>query len=630
MNLSSESDNEDEMEYSKEQKEVNCTVSPLEQAQKYYAAFPALGSLKEENTPKDIIMTEMKKKYENNKDWDGRRIVKHKERNDDSSTQQTATTAPRFMFKNFITNLENNNSKDKFLSKNSNHTEMNSILSVESCNEMELVNLDFEHINPVLNNKSDDNETFQKLVDKFNSNIASIWTDCNTEFNEKHVKSNHTNVKSNCRDVNIWRFDSAFSSPQYSESPSPKLRKDNQAEYFNSNLFIDTLSNLSTNSENIWDSFKINDSLMDFGIKEKQAISLSNHRKDSLFVELIPKYQASSEYTTSNQMSSNKAMDSNFENKGEFVENLLFSPKTHFQPIKQDSLEREYSDDGSLIEADAEVAGLTICSSKCPNVKTNSKISNHQNEARPVSTSFEELTSFMGPFNEGIIFDERSFLENKQFYLKNIDKSTNTGLEEKNTLIKINESESESESEPEYQDLCKMLNEFLKDGINEDSNVHYDTSEKYIDLCDDDEKEVNNFNLKEVDFNSKEVNFNSKAHQRFTWGNFMETYNNDKSQNIIQENSFNEDEIYDQLFNCGDYSSEDQSLYNANSDQSYFMNDSQDNYINDFSHVNQLSSHFWNDNLEFQKESENLLKHQLKAKSCEGNFLFIFFLYNVF
>ena len=101
----------------------------------------------------------------------------------------------------------------------------------------------------------------------------------------------------------------------------------------------------------------------------------------------------------------------------------------------------------------------------------------------------------------------------------------------------------------------------------------------------------------------------------------METYNNDKSQNVIQEDSFNEDEIYDNLFNCGDYSS-DQSLYNTNLDQSYFMNDSQDNYINDFSHVNQLSSHFWNDNLEFQKESENLLKPQVKAKSCEGNFVF--------
>ena len=83
-------------------------------------------------------------------------------------------------------------------------------------------------------------------------------------------------------------------------------------------------------------------------------------------------------------------------------ENLLISSKTHFQPIKQDCFERDQSEDDSICDsADKEISKLVICSDKCPNNCETKLEANYDDlKLRPISTSFGELASFMGPFND--------------------------------------------------------------------------------------------------------------------------------------------------------------------------------------------------------------------------------------
>ncbi|CAG2184175.1 unnamed protein product, partial [Oppiella nova] len=142
--------------------------------------------------------------------------------------------------------------------------------------------------------------------------------------------------------------------------------------------------------------------------------------------------------------------------------------------------ERDDSDEGSVPDiTDNEVKKLVICSDKCPNNGDKLKESDVPLKCRPVSTSLDELASFMGPFND-LEFGSNEFLtslpisEEMEFTIgikesQMSDKWTNTETEIQ-TEVK-SKLEPILESEPEYQDLYNMINEVLRNGIVENDSL---------------------------------------------------------------------------------------------------------------------------------------------------------------
>lgn len=611
-------------------------VSPQEQAMKYYAAFPALeGGLNEEiSNTKDNASVLAKKvainKKSNGNKWNGRKIIQFMTNSisnngllhgltNETSSQQTLTTAencpnnsnPKLDALNSGNGLEeqkigsklDNNINEELVNEYNKKVSLSSLIqSFENkkfvyCGDIEnnlLSSSDGmnsslvvkKNLNNNNNNKPQTEEcnTFQKLVDKFNSNIASIWSKTGDNYSNCSLLKNE----------NIWSFDSSFSSNQSSVSSTTTSPKINTIDFWSKiakteatdELTVSTptvdqmISSMTQMPEISWESSVLqsiggisgtgfngcrsdddNETwvISDFGLIDSNkssvdstTITLQNHQENSPFIEfnsiisLTPKQSES--VSDCLQLSALVPMASTLQNPNELnlpEENLLTSPKTHFQPIKQDSFDRDSSDEESVCDS-TEVNKLVICSTKCPNnVDNKANDSSVALKRRPVSTSLDELASFMGPFNDidattnelsaPPINDEIDFNAiGKEISINNkmSDKSTSTEAEHEIELKPKLEPimESSAENEPEYQDLCNMINEVLRNGLVEDeSNTNSVLSLRNMvsmdDWYDDDIGEEGN-----------EFISSRNREKRLSWNYYWDTYDTNSDTVLSHQN----------------------------------------------------------------------------------------------
>ncbi len=467
-------------------------VSPQEQAMKYYAAFPALdcGLNEDTSSTKDNASVLAKKvtinKKSNGNKWNGRKIIQFMTNSisnngllhgltNETSSQQTLTTAencpnnsnPKLDALNSGNGLEeqkigsklDNNINEELVNEYNKKVSLSSLIqsfenkkfvycgdiennllsSSDGINSSLVVKKNLNNDNNNNKPQTEESNTFQKLVDKFNSNIASIWSKTGDNY-------------SNCplvKNENIWSFDSSFSSNQSSVSSTTTSPKINTIDFWSTiakteatdELTVSTptvdqmISNMTQMPEISWESsvlqsiggisgtgfngFRSDDNnetwlISDFGLidsnkssVDSNTITLQNHQENSPFIEfnsIISSTPKQSESVSDClQLSALIPMSSTLQNPNELnlpEENLLTSPKTHFQPIKQDSFDRDSSDEESVCDS-TEVNQLVICSTKCPNnVDNKANDSSVALKRRPVSTSLDELASFMGPFND--------------------------------------------------------------------------------------------------------------------------------------------------------------------------------------------------------------------------------------
>lgn len=441
------------------------TIASLqEQARRYYAAFPALSSF--EIRKKELNGKSKKAERANElklNNWDGRRIIENIKQKDEPFEQTPQPTSPK------TTVLQE--SSDALISTEHSDLDVSPVFLLkneESDAETFKIEMPKNHNNQ--SSVNEDSNTLKLLVSKVN-NVAAIWND------EAPVQNKSS----------IWSFDSSFSSPSVDEtsansSPSQydlfrkiwlsshKHTKENKFSEFSQRIWEPLKSEKSENNnfnESFW---HFNPNFNAIGdCQYVNNTTLANHQVDSLFVEIMNQKENDD---FSNPLSKRLFSERQYlcEETGE---NLLTSPRTHFQPIKQDSFEHDLSEDGSF-EADNEVAKLVICSDKCPN---NTRPVNCEKEkiikSRPVSTSLPELSSLMGPFIDAEV-DEP--IEHSDHFVEHlclprelgdyVDKSTSTDEEGENSALHT----VYEESEPEFDDLCSLLNEVLKDGLSNESS----------------------------------------------------------------------------------------------------------------------------------------------------------------
>ncbi|RWS11438.1 uncharacterized protein B4U79_18047 [Dinothrombium tinctorium] len=487
--------------------EVNS--SPKEQAKRYYAAFPALNTSIGENVKPiegfpasvkihRIFSEENSTVSERRTKWDGRKIIEvakkkdcsqdegeHLENEEDlSPSHQTSTTY-------IIAEKSRNPIGDITNVYRESNTDINGS-KLACCSSQNMSNLGLKVTdshdyfacfdNAIFDERKKDSKLIEKgvgyddewedeklktLAAKFNNNIASLWDD---------KKSSDNQAKKS-----IWCFENSIFSPQSSTSPSPKLSNDN-----GSSQSIESGSHCNAftkDNASLWETFgaygsgnfclsgaNVGADVDDwFAIDNSEKIvskigknktTLTNHGGDSLFVE-VPCRKSSNvqnSFFENKQAKSSILVVSESKNVEEDLsESLLTSPKTHFQPIKQESFDDE-SEEGHSCETDAEVSRLVPCSSICPNNEArNSGKSQPPPESnnRSLSTSLPELTLFMGPF-----IDIES--EIKQNIPEEDEHSTEQTIEkivsEEDTTTNCSVNE-----ENDFEELCTMLNQVLRD-----------------------------------------------------------------------------------------------------------------------------------------------------------------------
>ncbi|RWS30326.1 uncharacterized protein B4U80_13625 [Leptotrombidium deliense] len=484
--------------------------SPKEQAKRYYAAFPALNTTNvfESAKPVTEIPVDLnlhRVRLDNNfgpleqrSKWDGRRIIEFAKKKDcsleasDSSVDEELSESRQSRrLTSFgltekirnpiedITNVYNESNIYKVTSgsvgKTSNidlrftnadrfsHSE-NVVPISADFTEKERLKCVFE--NEIAHNDEWEHEKLKVLVSKFNNKVASLWND------EKSVR----NVRKS-----IWCFDTNWS-PQSSSTPSPKLNECIKNKWISIAPFEESsalweplqkhtvsYSLASATLETDVDDWFSGDKHDKFSPKVvfENKTSLSNHGDDSLFVEVPSRRNGSlSEIGDSEKQNTSNEyylpVHEAPEKEDETSECLLTSPKTHFQPIKQDSFDEEY-EDATTYEADAEVSRLVPCSSICPNnanndLKCDNKSrSSQESKSRSLSTSLPELTLFMGPFTDNELEEDKLSIEEERHSSKAC-----VDCEHENTKA----ASVSSNEENEFEELCTMLNEVLRDETN--------------------------------------------------------------------------------------------------------------------------------------------------------------------
>ena len=420
-------------------------VSPKEQALKYYAAFPALDDNSNQllkpvvNESNGQQKSSQKGSDDNGSSkWNGQKIfefINNNSINDEKRIVQT-TDLSIDPLSDSAECLVDEKRVESDLSNNLYYCQD---IEKNVLRSGQLV-VPLSHLSPPPSDNpnekmiglQEDNHKFERLVTKFNRNIASIWPKTSSD-------------RLLPRNDNIWSFDSSFSSNQSSATPSPKTHPIDLWSSLQSSDLCETLSQekgLTSNGEAHicwptsllttlktfsddgfidgnhdifdqdinWSQLTAIDKPMDKPLDQMNRTTLQNHEKNSPFVEfnsnICSNAKTWAESNNSTKLLSLASFVETNENRMslESEENLLTSSKTHFQPIRQHLFDRDESDEGSVIDmTDKEVNTLMICSEKCPNNSENKTENNEMweyLELRAVSTSLSELSSFMGPFTD--------------------------------------------------------------------------------------------------------------------------------------------------------------------------------------------------------------------------------------
>ena len=447
---------------------TSAKISPKEQALKYFAAFPALDKNINEDksvTSKPDVAVVLTKDFNHNSvpKWNGQKIIEfitsanttneeldvntcdrtpNAEPNGNSHLCLEATEAIKADERKTDIKLENGLKLGKndliYCSDIENGVLIGDNGSAD--NACPLVVDNTPDKKPAVTAIGEDNDRFERLVNKFNSNIASIWSGsatCGTEATVSKLD-------------NIWSFDSSFSSNQSSATPSPKPL----AIDFWSTLGVSELSQalaakrappmpsitdcwsssllqsysmfpddgfIDGNHELIDDESNWTDLTIDKIKDESNRTTLENHQKNSPFIEFNSSLNSKSTAYVGEDISLSKLLAAVLQQSEAHPpsptlseENLLTSSRTHFQPIRQDLFDKD-SDDDSVDITDTEVNKLVICSDKCPNnadvvvEDTASRL-----HLRPLTTSFGELASYMGPFNDDLFGNDFPILRDSE------------------------------------------------------------------------------------------------------------------------------------------------------------------------------------------------------------------------
>lgn len=213
----------------------------------------------------------------------------------------------------------------------------------------------------------------------------------------------------------------------------------------------------------------------------QRKCSLDNHLSTSLFKEVTSK-RSDTQVGTSYDHQLPNVPDVQV-----FDEDLLTSHKTHFQPIKNDSWQRELS-----VVIDPDRKGLVPCSPLCPNRvltnRVNSVGSKMIGPPRPSSVSSKELASFMEP---GCLLDPEEE-EEKIVVIEEDDIRKETVVKSVVTVEDVlEEDETVNDENDEYQAIESILNEVLNNrSVDADyddeypANVQLDTTVVELDVED--------------------------------------------------------------------------------------------------------------------------------------------------
>ena len=218
----------------------------------------------------------------------------------------------------------------------------------------------------------------------------------------------------------------------------------------------------------------------------ERKCSLDNHLSTSLFKEVTSR-RSDTQVGTSYDHQLPNVPDVQV-----FDENLLTSHKTHFQPIKNDSWQREIS-----VVIDPDRKGLVPCSPLCPNRVLTNRVNSVESKMieppRPSSVSSKELASIMEPgclvdpeeedSMEGEIVIEEDDVKKEMFPIPQTVVKSVVTVEDV-----LEEDETLNDENDEYQAIESILNEVLNNrSVEADydeypANVQLDTTIVELDV----------------------------------------------------------------------------------------------------------------------------------------------------
>ena len=309
---------------------------------------------------------------------------------------------------------------------------------------------------------ADDSAEVRNLESKFEQ-LAVLWMSTDRSPSADNNRS-------------IWSYESTSSD---SGPPSPRFQQQRYDDLFGAPEQVneDNLQSYCPGREDkIWatGSSAVHDWLnqgIEIGSKGYQPwlvqrkCSLDNHVSTSLFKEVTAKkMDGKIGHAYSHQLP-------NVPDVMIFDENLLTSPKTHFQPIKNDSWQREVS-----IIIDSSRKGLVPCSTQCPNritSRSNSRENRLIQPPRPSSVSSKELASFIDP---GCDVEEHEEFAESVVIVEDVQDVEDDPVNVELSVVEVDETD-----ESEYQAIESILNEVLNnrpvDGYEEECSVQIESCE---------------------------------------------------------------------------------------------------------------------------------------------------------